>query len=645
MKRFLCKLIVAIAIVGIGSGISNSLFAQEELTTRSKKAAELYSSAQHYYDLYNYNGAIQSLNMAIEKDPKFVEAYLFLSQVYQEIRDYENAILFGDKALQVNPGFFPGIRLSLGELKMWTGKYESALNDFQLFKQLPKLNPKRIALADSLIVRCMFAIAAMSQPVPFSPENMGESVNSQYDDYWPSISADEKTLVVTSNIPRDTLMPYSERNRQEDFFVSFMEGKQWQKRQSLGAPINTKVNEGAQSLTADGKAMYFTICTRQCNLYYSRKEGDSWGIPVMLPEPVNSQHSTKQPSISPDERTLYFASNRPGGKGGFDIWLSHRRDDNSWTDPVNLGDSINTRGNEFSPFMHFDNTTLYFASDGHLGMGGQDIFMAKRKSDIAWSKAKNLGYPINTYGTEDGLVVSANAKHAYFSSVRDGSQMRDVYVFDLPAAIKPIPVSYIKGTIVNDETGEPVAAKATLTDLAADSTLMAVVSDAVSGEFLVCIPSEKSYGFTVEHPNFLFYSDNFVVDKDYGVEKPFKREIRLSPIKVGNSVVLRNIFFALDSWELLPDSYSELDKLQNLLAQNPKIRIEIGGHTDNTGTVEHNAKLSENRAKSVVDYLLSKGVSPSRLKWRGFADSKPISDNSTPEGRANNRRTEFRVIE
>jgi len=243
------------------------------------------------------------------------------------------------------------------------------------------------------------------------------------------------------------------------------------------------------------------------------------------------------------------------------------------------------------------------------------------------------------------LVVSATAKHAYFSSVRAGSQMRDVYVFDLPETIQPTPVSYIRGTIVNAETGEPVEARASLTDLAADTTLMEVMSDSGTGEFLVCIPSKKSYGFIVEHPTFLFYSDNFFMDKDYSVEKPFVREIRLSPIKVGNSVVLRNIFFAFDSWQLLPDSYPEMEKLLGLLNQNGKLRIEVSGHTDSTGTLEHNTKLSENRAKSVVDYLVLKGVSPSRLTWRGFADTKPISENTTPEGRAQNRRTEFRVIE
>jgi len=644
MKRFLCKFVVAIILVAVSCGVSNSLFAQETLSTTSKKAAELYSNAQHYYDLYNYNAAIQSLKAAIEKDPKFVESYLFLSQIYQDLKDFDNALSYGDAALKVNPKFFPQIRLTMGQLKLAIGRYQDALNDFQTFKLIPKLHPKRIALADSLIARCKFGIEAMQHPLPFSPVNLGDSVNSRFDDYWPSISADEKTLVVTSNIPRDTTMPYSERNRQEDFFVAYMQNKKWLGRQPLGPPINTAINEGAQSLTADGKAMYFTICGRQCNLYYSQLINGKWGIPQPLPAPVTTQHSTKQPSISPDGRTLYFASNRPGGIGGFDIWLSHRLENGSWTDPVNLGDSINTRGNEFSPFIHFDNTTLYFSSDGLLGMGGQDIFLAKRKSDVSWSSAKNLGYPINTYGTEDGLVVSASAKHAYFSSVRDGSQMRDVYIFDLPQSIQPTPVSYIRGIIVNDDTGEPIEARATLTDLAADTTLMEVMST-TNGEFLVCIPSAKSYGFTVEHPNFLFYSDNFLLDKDYSVEKPFEREIRLSPIKVGNRVVLRNIFFALDSWQLLPDSYPELEKLLSLLNKNAKMRIEVSGHTDNTGTLEHNTKLSENRAKSVVDYLLSKGVVASRLTWKGFADSKPISDNASPEGRSQNRRTEFRVIE
>ncbi len=643
MKSFRVGLAV-LAFLAVAA-FGNRAVAQETLSTHSKKAVELYHKAQFYYDRYSYAMAIKSLDQALSYDPKFVEAYLFLSQMYQDLQQYHRAIEYGDKAMKINDKVYPEIRLSLGEMKLVLGMYGDALTDLEQFKAIPKLPPIKVALADSFIVRCRYGITAMEHPVPFHPVNLGDSINSEYDDYWPSISADEKTLVITSNIPKDSLLPYSEKNRQEDFFISTWEDGHWTKRKSLGPPIDSDINEGAQSLTADGKAMYFTICSRNCNLFYSKREGDRWGVPVALPEPVNSRYSTKQPSISPDGHTLYFSSNRPGGMGGFDLWLSHKRDDGTWTDPVNLGDSINTRGNEFSPFIHFDNSTLYFSSDGHLGMGGLDIFVSHKIGNNLWSRPVNAGYPINTNQVEDGLVVSAKGDHAYFSSVRKDSRMRDIYMFDLPKAIRPTPVSYVKGTVVNAVTGAPIEAKASLVDLANNKTLMEASSDPQTGEFLVCIPAHKNYGFTVEHPGYLFYSDNFLLNGDYGIDHPFERVIKLVPVKAGETLILRNIFFALDSWQLLPDSYPELEKLLGLLNQNPTMKIEVSGHTDNTGTREHNQLLSENRAKAVVDYLVSKGIDATRLTYKGFADTKPIASNSTPEGRAMNRRTEMKVVE
>jgi len=643
MKGF--KYWFTILALVVALGVNNRAGAQEVLSTRSKKAVELYHKAQYFYDRYSYAMAIQSLEQAVLADPKFVQAYLFLSQMHQDMLQFHKAIECGDKALAINDKIYPEIRYSLGQMKLMLGMYREALSDFQQFKEIPKIPHPKLIIADSLIVRCNYGIQAMEHPVPFNPVNLGDSVNSEYDDYWPSISADEKTLVITSNIPRDTLIPYSEKNRQEDFFISTQEDGHWTDRRPLGPPINSEINEGAQSLTADGKAMYFTICSRNCNLFYSKKTGGKWGMPVALPEPVSSKYSTKQPSISPDGRTLYFSSNRPGGKGGFDLWLSHLLDNGQWTEPLNLGDSINTKGNEFSPFIHFDNVSLYFSSDGHMGMGGQDIYVSHKVGANRWSTPVNAGYPINTYQVEDGLVVSAKGDHAYFSSIREGSRMRDIYMFELPQAIRPTPVSYIKGNVINSKTSVPIAAKASLIDLVDNKALMEASSDPETGEFLVCIPAHKSYGFTVEHPGYLFYSDNFKVDGDYDIEHPLERIIKLVPIKAGESVILRNIFFAVDSWQLLPESHPELEKVLELLSQNPTTKIEVSGHTDNTGTLEHNQSLSENRAKAVVDYLVSKGVDSSRLTFKGDADTKPIADNSTPEHRAMNRRTEMKVLE
>ncbi len=615
-----------------------------KLSITNSKAIELYKKAGESYERYDYDSALKSLLESIDKEPKFIEAYLMLSQVFQEMRLVDNAIEAANKAIAINPDFFPNIYFNLGNLFLYKGDYPNSKSNYDKFLSYSNVRVQTKKLAEKRKASCEFAINSIQNPVPFNPINIGPNINTHLDEYWPSLSADENTLVITSNIPKDSLSEQVLYNRQEDFFISHRDSDgKWELKQSMGKPINTPFNEGAQSITSDGKKMYYTVCRGVCNIFCSTLTSDgTWSSPARLSTINSSKFSNKQPSISPDGRTLYFVSNRPEGFGSYDIWRSNLNDDGIWSAPENLGDTINTEGNEQSPFIHFDNQTLYFASDGHTGMGGLDLFVSKLKPEGTWSIPKNLGYPINTYRDEDGLVVNAQGTTAYYSSDRVPENGRDIYTFNLYPEIRPIPSSYLTGTIKDALTGFPIIANFNLIDLANEHEIMKSVSSD-DGSYLVCIPSEKSYAFYASAAGYLFYSDHFDMKGEHSIDKPFKKDILLDPIKVNQTMVMRNIFFDTDSSVLKPESIVELNRLVDFLSVNNTLRIEIGGHTDNQGIDSYNQSLSEKRAKSVVDYLISHQIAIERVKWFGYGSTKPIADNKTAEGRAQNRRTEVKI--
>jgi outer membrane protein OmpA-like peptidoglycan-associated protein len=309
-----------------------------------------------------------------------------------------------------------------------------------------------------------------------------------------------------------------------------------------------------------------------------------------------------------------------------------------------LGDSVNTPGNEMSPFIHSDGKTLYFASDYWPGMGGYDIFYCHQKNDSVWSSPQNIGYPINSHKDEQGLVVDASGLNAYYSSDRPGSKGMDIYSFELYKNARPNPVSYIKGKVVDEDTGLPVCAKVELIDLDNSKSVIKGESCWEKGEFLMCLPLGKEYAFNISKEGYLFYSDNFKLREITNIIDPYILDIKLKKIKIGSSVVLRNIFFNTGSFELLPESKIELQKLIDFLNLNKSLIIEIGGHTDNVGRADLNLKLSESRAKEVYKYLMSQNIDPARMKYMGYGLTMPVGPNDTPEGRALNRRTEFRII-
>jgi len=641
-KSYLLNLFFFIAVVSFG----------QNKKAEESKVFKLFEQARQALNSNLYSKSLELLNSAIAIDPAFLDAYLMKSDIYQELDSVHPLIKSLEVALQLNPDKYPKSYFILGNAYYKSGFYQQASECYQNYLKRVDESATFVLRARQNIKKCSGAVKILKQPVPYNAINLGENINSVDDEYWPSITVDGKTIIFTRLVGSNT--PASKRKTmvQEDFFTSNLFYKIWQQSEPIST-INPDYNEGEQTISSDGKLLFFTACTRtdgrgSCDIYYSRNKGGDWSVPQNAGEPINSLAWESQPSITANGETLFFVSNRKGGKGGMDIWKCTLRGFSEWGRPVwgypvNLGDSVNTPGNEMSPFIHSDGRTLYFASDYWPGMGGYDIFYCHQRNDSVWSNPQNIGYPINSYKDEQGLVVDASGQNAYYSSDRPGSRGMDIYSFELYKAARPTPVSYIKGKVIDEDSGLPVCAKVELIDLET-STVVKGESCWEKGEFLMSLPVGKEYAFNVSTEGYLFYSDNFKLKESADIIDPYILEVKMKKIKIGGSVVLRNIFFNTGSYELLAASKIELQKLIDFLNLNKSLIIEISGHTDNVGSAELNQKLSQARAKEVYSYLANQGIELARMKYSGYGFVQPISSNDTPEGRALNRRTEFRII-
>ncbi|MCE7954122.1 MAG: hypothetical protein DYH00_00480 [Bacteroidetes bacterium CHB6] len=613
-------------------------------TSTSSRAIKSLESAMKYYDSRQNIKAISEAENATKIDPNFIEAWMLLGDLQADNNNLPAAIDAYKKAIAINPGFFPNTYFALANYELELGQYENALEHLNAFVKLPNAQPEKKEAAGLMITSCNFALDALKHPVPFAPENLGDGINSEYDEYFPSITVDSKQMLFTRKIKSDRF------EWQEDFYISNSENGKWQKAKNVGTPVNTELNEGAPSFSADGQLIFFTACDRpegkgSCDIYYARKFGNTWGRPINLGSPVNTGAWESQPSFSSDGKTLYFV--RGSGmrdEKDQDIYMS-QVGEKGWSTPVKLSDNINTTGKEEAVFIHPDNQTLYFVSDGWPGMGGTDIYMSRKQADGSWGKAVNLGYPINTFANETGLIVSPDGNKAYFSSNREGGYGGlDVYSFNLYDNAKPVPVSYAQGTVTDAETNKPVDAKFEVIDLESGQTVVESYSDKSKGEFLLTLPSGKNYALNVSKRNYLFYSDHFSMTEAADLQHPVHLNVKLKPLKEGSTMDLNNIFFDTNSATLKPESKAELDKLVAFIKSNAIAKIEVGGHTDNVGDDKSNQTLSENRAKAVYDYLIKSGIEALRLTSKGYGETKPVADNTTEDGRAKNRRTEITIL-
>ncbi|MGC8803050.1 MAG: OmpA family protein [Bacteroidales bacterium] len=638
--------------IGIIFGILSMQLQAQPLSTESKKAIQLYDLATRSIDGYDYQTAIRLLHEAIRIDTRFTEAWLLMADAYDFMGKYDSVVYASEKALQVGGEKYPVIFFFCAQAYYKIGQYDKALLMAKTFLERKKYTANQEKQVKKIMQNCEFARISMEHPLPYGIHRLSDSINSVYDEYWPSLSADESMMVFTRLIPKGETNLSFWGNWQEDIFESEKRKNGWSLARSISPNINTPQNEGSEAITADGLKMYYTACNRQdgkgkCDIYVSERTPDGWSRGGNLGEPINTGYSEKQPSLSADGRTLYFVSNRPGGKGKYDIWVSHLQDNGRWSEPINAGDSINTPEDEQSPYIHPDNRTLYFSSDGWPGLGGYDIYVARKRGceDTCWTTPTNLGYPVNTFADETGFVVNARGDKGYFASDRDQSQKKDIFEIDLPIAVRPLAVSYVKGKIYDAETLQPLEAKLELIDLETNRLVHSSFSQKGTGVFLVCIPIAHDFAFNISKDRYLFHSEHFAITDSTAVDRPFLKDFALQPIQVGKKTVLNNIFFETNSYELSQKSAVELNRLVQFLRDNPQVKIEIMGHTDNSGNEKFNLTLSENRAKSVAEYLVEQGINASRIKYKGYGEKFPVADNRTEEGRALNRRTEFKIIE
>ena len=613
-------------------------FAQQPYSTTNQEAIKNYALANQAIDEHSFPEAIELLQKAVKADNKFVEAHALLGNTLHLTKNNKGAIDEFKKVIALNPGFSRAIYMKIADMEISEAQYQDAQAHLQKFLSLPNNADKDRDYAQKLLKDCIFAIDALQHPVPFKPINLGASINTAADEYSPVSTADDKTIIFTRQIGQN-----------EDFYQANKVDNQWQKSVYLSDRINTpNYNEGSESVSQDGKFLFFTGCNRpdgkgRCDIYVATKKGDDWGKPFSLSPPINTPGWESQPSISADGRTLYFVSNRKGGYGGYDIWKSNLTD-KGWSEPENLGSNVNTPYNEQSPFIHPDDSTLYFCSNGWPGMGNQDLFVSRLAKDGKWQVPKNLGYPINTNGDESGLSLTAGGAYAFFSSNKlDGFGGFDIYTFEMPPDLRPHVVTYVKGFVSDAKTRQPLESAVEIIALENNRPVYQDFSSAEKGDFLATITAGKNYGLNISKPGYLFYSENFSL-VGHTSSNPFFITALLEPIEVGNKVILKNIFFDTNKYQLQPDSRAELQKLIEFMELNPTVKIEISGHTDNVGNDISNQTLSENRAKSVYDFLISGKIDPSRMVFKGYGKTQPIAPNDSDENRAKNRRTEFKII-
>ena len=648
----------------------NSFSSQSALySSYNKKAIKLYEKAiECYQDISpfsgrgNLKGAEEYLLKSLAKDSTFSEAYILLSQVKVKMGDINSAIFYKEKMMTVNP-IIPLVEyFYLAGMHMAIGSYEKCLKNAVRYKNSPLADQRYIGRIDKMIENCEFAIEAIKNPVDFNPINLGSSINSELPEYFPSITADDSTFLFTRRV-NDLSAP---GGRQEEIFVSKKTpNNHWSNSSLVSNAINSKYNEGAPTFSPDGQYIIFVGCETgakgdyeygddrkgygSCDLFYSQNNGTNWSKPVNLGSKINSKHWETQPSFSSDGKTLYFIrgmtyDRQRRNPDNQDIYVTTITEDGQWSKPEKLPPNINSPHREESVQIHPDGKTLYFSSNGHPGMGGMDLYMSRKLDDNTWSDPINLGYPLNTYKNDISILISPKGDKGYFSSDREGGYGDlDLYSFNVDKKFKPLPITFIKGKIIDAESKLPLFAFFQLTDLKKGNIISQMQSKLENGEFLITVPKNIDFALHAEKEGYMFYSRNIYRD-NLSLSKDGFLIIELEKVKPG-TFILENIFFEKSKSSLKKSSLVELNKVLKLMQINPDLKIQISGHTDSDGDDDFNLELSINRAKSVVNWLIENNIDQNRLSFKGYGETRPIEENNSITNKAKNRRTELTIIE
>jgi outer membrane protein OmpA-like peptidoglycan-associated protein len=587
------------------------------------------------------------IEKSLKHDDNFTEAMLLLGDIFRDQNKTKKAIKTYETIISKDPLFFSATYYFLGDLYLAEHQFDKAIDAYTEYLKSEGISPERSLLAKFGYDKAVFRKHAMQNPIVDNITQLDSSINSPQDEYVNYVNIDENYIIITIR-DHGPLLVLSSHFR-EFFAESTFNDSIWNKPIEVKLPPSQDQNMGGMNLSFDGKQMYFSGCNwpqgfGSCDIYTSKLNSGKWTKPTLLPLGLNSNSWDSQASISANGNKLYFASNRKGGKGGSDIWMSIKLKTGKWSPAINLGDSINTAGNEMAPFIHADGKSLYYSSDGTIGMGGYDLLISHKLTTGHWTKGKNLGYPINTEGNEINIFTSIDGEQAWISANQEnGIGGSDIYTFKLPSTIKPLQTISFKGIVTDTTNNKFLKSSIEITDLQNGERVSLSESDETDGEFLSVLFPKKEYAININSKGYFFYSGNFKFENEDEInnsEKVFK----LIKIRKNASADLQNIYFDTNKWEIKKESFPELLKLIELLITNPELKILIEGHTDNTGEAEKNQILSEKRANSVRQYLIENNIEAKRLEYKGFGANNPISDNNTENGKKLNRRTSIKVL-
>lgn len=623
----------------------------------NKKANKVYEKAIDAYKIAKYSETIKLLHEVISIEPAFTDAYFVMGLIY--IKDSRMNLKAATenflKVIEICPNYDIYAYYHLGRIcfgaEEWekTEKYlKEFLKDVEKIKSDDDYNK-----ADEMYKTAQTYMKLIKNPVPFNPTKVA-GISSQADEYLPIISPDGEMALYTrrDELVQSKLSWQTEKVFKERFTFSILNNGSFDNGNPMPIPFNQKDNEGGATITIDNKFLVYTICDYvnsgsylNCDLCYSRLEEGYWTDIENLGKKVNQSDTWEsQPSINSEGNCIYFVSDRKGGYGGYDIYVTKKDDKGEWGSPENLGPTINTKGNEKTPFIHTDSQTLYYASDGLPGLGGYDIFFSKIKENNKWSKPINIGYPINSKDDDAGLFVSTDGRFGYFASNKlNGKGGWDLYSFPLYEEAKPEKILFVKGELKDENTRAPVQGKIEMTNVITRK-IIEIPVDTLTGKYVAVLPFINDYVMTIKKQGYA-YESKYIAKADTVFDKPAIVNIEVKPVEVGQTYKLNDIYFKFNAYDLTLESMTVIDGFVEFLNENKDIKIEIQGHTDDIGDGNFNQKLSENRAESVYDYIILKGIQSSRLLFKGYGESKPITSNQTEEGRAKNRRTVFVITD
>jgi len=620
------------------------LYSQSVLSTKDKKAIEMYSAADNFRVRGQYDQAVQLLQQALERDKNFEEAYFRLGLTYKSMRNFEKSNDIFLKGLQISrdPKRQKAFYFELGDNYLRIGNYQKSLDFLSGYLDAEMLNKPKMEQAQLWKRNAEFGLRNKKNETEFKPELLSDTVNRFAMQYFPVLTADEQELIFTRRTGTGN-------EDDEDLVVAKRKSNsEWGKPVSISKNINSEFNEGTCTISADGRQLIFTSCVGRkgygnCDLFESRKIGEDWTTPVNMGAQINSAGWESQPSLSADGRIIYFVSDRRGGLGNRDLYFSYQLGDGKWTKAENLGATINTPYDEISPFIHANGRTLYFASTGRPGFGGYDIFKTE-KENSKWSEPVNFGSPVNNYEDQFSLFITADGERGYYSHEEGYHQDKTkIYEISVPEELRPkFRSNVVKGIVRDKKTKTPIKSKVELFDIQKNELISVVNSDSISGGYLMVLTQGSDYALYVSANGYLFKSLNFNYENE-NVTKPVVIDIDLDKANAGAMVVLNNIFFDTDKYDLQEKSITELSKVIRFLTENPNIKVEISGHTDNTGSAPHNLQLSQKRAQAVADHLVKNGIDIKRLKQVGYGSQKPLKPNDSEENRQVNRRIEFKI--